>query len=274
MPESPNFHYLTPLLFPLLPTCGGQLRVGLDLQKVLNIRGAPGFDGNLRVSYDVYLEGRLAAHEKVDARVVAGTVETAYLWRDYRADRIGYVEVAITSDSPVFRRLDLPVGYAVLGVPGFGSLTVIPDAKFARPIIIEQMQATKAFCLVHSASHWDSADDCGNSLLFVNPYEQDIVTTVQADGGRKARQRVRAKEAVFMPVSQILADGEWSCIMVTANNRIPAWDVRHRVSDVRCVNRIDHLDVFRGSRTHADLGLPQIGKLYARRAMRRVGKVF
>jgi hypothetical protein len=274
MQDSPNFHYLTPLLFPLFPTCGGQLRVGLDLQKVLNIRAVPGFDGSLRVSYGVYLDGRLTAQEAVETRVAVGTVETAYLWRDYPAERMGYVEVAITADSPVFRRIDLPVGYAVLGVPGFGSLTVIPDAKFARPIIVEQMQATKAFCLVHSASHWDSAADSGNSLLFVNPYEQDIVATVQASGDRKARQRVRAKEAVFVPVNRILADGEWSCTMVTANNRIPAWDVRHRASDARYVNRIDHLDVFRGNRTHADLGLPQVAKLYARRAMRRVGKVF
>lgn len=273
MQDNPNFHYLTPLLFPLFPTCGGQLRIGLDLQKILNIRGSSAFDGIMRVSYSVFLDGRLAAKEQIETQVVAGKTELTYIWRDYPAERMGYVEVAITADSPVFRRIDLPVGYAVLSVPNFGSLTVIPDAKFARPIIIEQMQATKTFCLVHSASHWDGTADIGNSLLFVNPYEQDIVATVQADESRKIRQRVRAKESVFVPVNRILANGEWSCLMVTGNNRIPVWDVRHRASDVCCVNRIDHLDVFRGNRTYANLSLLQVAKLRVRRAIRFLGKV-
>jgi hypothetical protein len=82
-----------------------------------------------------------------------------------------------------------------------------------------------------------------------------------------------AKQALFLPVNQIVVEGEYSCLMVTGNNRVPVWDVRHRASDPRCINRIDHLDVFRGNRVEADLSLAQIAKLKARRLMRFIGKV-
>lgn len=271
MGNTANFHYLTPLLFPLMPTHGGNLVIGLDLKKILDIRAIRAFTGTLTLDCAMIRDGVVASREALKFEARDGNIDDAYFWRRYPADGLGYVEISITADQRIFTRIDIPVGYGLLTIPDYGTVTVIPDAKFARPIIIEQMQATKTFCLVHSAGHWDSGEGHGNSFLFVNPYEQDIVITLQAGPDRKLRQKVPVRQAISISIDSLLKDGEWRCVMITGNNRIPVWDVRHQSGDSKTVNSIDHLDVFRGGRTHAPMKPVQYIKTTIRRFLRRRG---
>ena len=231
------------------------------------------FDGDLSLEIAVYRDGKCTQTETKTVMVGEGKADITIDWSRFQLDAIGYVEMSLSTAEPVFRRIDLPVGYGLVTIPDYGTLTVIPDAKFARPIIIEQMQAVSSFCLARSGCRWDRSSNAGNSIFLPNPYEKDIVASIHTSPTKRIRQKVPAKHAAMVSLEPILEDGEWTCVMVTGNNRIPAWDIRHAADDPARINSVDHLDVFRGSSTHRQVGLVDFAKHGTRRLLRRLGHV-
>jgi len=273
MAEPQLFPYLTPLIYPLFPVSDGELTVGLNLQKILDDRTLDPFDGVLMLDIGVYRNGQRMQSDTKPVRVKEGKADTAIDWTSYPLGTIGYVEMSLSAEQAVFRRIDLPVGYGLLSIPGYGTLTVIPDAKFARPIIIEQMQTVSSFCLARSGCRWHGASNAGNSIFLPNPYEKDIVASIHASPTKRIRHKVPAKHAAMVSLEPILEDGDWACVMVTGNNRIPAWDIRHAADNPARINSVDHLDVFRGSSTHRHVGVVDYAKHRTRRVLRRLGHV-
>jgi hypothetical protein len=273
MAEPPLFPYLTPLIYPLFPVPDGELTVGLNLQTILDDRTLNPFDGVLAAEIGVYRDGQCTQTETKEIGVTNGRCDVAIDWSRYPLGGIGYVEIALSTPEPAFRRIDLPVGYGLMTIPGYGTLTVIPDAKFARPIIIDQMQTVKSFCLARSGCRWDRRSNAGNSIFLPNPYEKDILASIYASTTKSIRRKVPAKQAVMVSLEPILDDGVWTCVMVTGNNRIPAWDVRHAANDPGIINNVDHLDVFRGTPTHREVGAIDYAKHTIRRVLRTFGHV-
>lgn len=216
------FNYLTLLLFPLMPIPGSTLSARLNVQHALDRRAQPRFSGRAEVEIATYKSGNCVDMETVCVDVVEGVVETDIPWRDFSLDEPGYVEISLSCDQPVFRRIDLAAGYGVISIPDYGAITVIPDAKFARPINIEQIRATKTFCLVHPACYVDAKRGIGHSILLANPYGADILARVSASTGRTIKRKVGAGTAELVPLNEVLDDGRWGCVMVTGNNRLPA----------------------------------------------------
>ncbi len=274
MSEPLLFPYLTPLLFPLFPVSEGTITIGLNVQKILDSRTKEPFTGELLVETNVFRDGKHADGGKKAISVRGGQSDIDTDWSQYRLGATGFVEIALSAGEAIFRRIDLPVGYGIMRVPGYGTVTVIPDAKFARPIIIEQMQTVSRFCLTRSGCRWHNASGSGESIFLVNPYEKDIVATLFASASQKLRHKVPSKHAVMISLQPLLTDGQWSCVMLTGNNRIPAWDIRHAADNPAVINSVDHLDVFRGSPTHEQVGVVQYAKQQTRRAMRRFGHVY
>jgi len=270
--EQSLFNYLTPLLFPLMPIPGSTLSARLNVQHALNTRAQPKFSGQADIEIATYKNGECINREAMCTNVVNGVVEKDIPWREFSLDGYGYVEISLACDQPIFRRIDLAAGYGIISTADYGTVTVIPDAKFARPIIIEQIRATGTFCLVHPACFVDAAKGIGNSILLANPYGTDILAKVSASTGRTIKRKVGAWTAELVSLNDVLDDGCWGCVMVTGNNRLPAWDVRHRTGDPFRVNSIDHLDVFRGSSTHQHVGARQFLRGTARRMLREWGR--
>lgn len=272
---SPLFHYLTPLLLPLFSLEEAKLVLGLNLQRILIARAVESVTGVLHMRIDEYRNGAHVGEENLSFQITDGIPDTKIVWRNYemRGDEQGFLEITISSDDAIFRKIDLPVGYAAIRMQGYGALTVIPDAKFARPTIIKQIQETRTFCLVHTACRWDEDANYGTSVFFVNPYEKDIVATISTMD-KKKKVKVGPKEALRVPLADVLDGKKTGTIMITGNNRIPAWIVNHSLGDVLRINNVDHLDLFRGDKTHTHLPLFAFVKSHVRRNLRRLGQVY
>ena len=61
------------------------------------------------------------------------------------------------------------------------------------------------------------------------------------------RRRVARQSAVLVPLNEILEDGQWDTVMITANNRVSVFDVRHAYDDPNRLINLDHLDIMNGS---------------------------
>lgn len=267
------FHYLSPLIFPVFPERAGRLELDYNLQHVLKARGAVSFDGELTVRLEFFADGKAGRSETVVYTVRGGVVRAPRLARDFVAEgqTPGYLEMHIEADQPVFSKLLSPPGYAILARAGFGAVIVTSDQKYANPRVIEEIRSTGQFCMVHTAALVDRAARIDNALLLINPYEQDLTATVHAGPEASLRPKVPRKCAILVPLADLLPDGEWSTYMVTANNRVLTYDVRHKPGDPLAINSMDHLDVFSGMPTHRDASPVEIVRSALRRALRETG---
>lgn len=265
------FHYLSPLMFPVLPREAGTLMLEYDMQHVLDVRGTEAFDGTLNLRIALFADGSLREEEVLSLKVAAGKVAEPLLAREFSLDRLGYLELHIEADRPVFRKILAPPGYALLCRDGFGEVVVTSDQKYANPRVIDEIASTGTFCMLHTAGRVDSQAGEGNALLLINPYEQDLVARVVGATGRSIKRRVRTRSAELVPLDAVLDDGGWSSYMVGANNRVLTYDVRHRYGRPFEINSMDHLDVFSGMPTHRHDTLVEVLRAAARRSLRETG---
>jgi hypothetical protein len=257
----------------VFPKRAGRLELDYNLQHVLKARGAVPFDGELTVRLELFADGKAAGSEIVAYAVRGGEVEAPRCAREFVAEGEvpGYLEMHIEADQAVFGKLLSPPGYAILARDGFGAVIVTSDQKYANPRVIEEIRSTGRFCMVHTAALVDRAAGIDNSLLLINPYEQDLTATIRAGAEASLRRKVPRKCATLVSLTDLLPDGEWSTYMVTANNRVLTYDIRHKLDDPLAINSMDHLDVFSGMPTHRDAGPVDIARSALRRALRESG---
>jgi hypothetical protein len=265
------YHYLCPNLYPLYPQQAGTFTLTLDLDQALSQTTYEPFDGTLDVKISQYAEGETIAIEKRQIEIVRGKAISRNLHYSTVGCTVGYIEVEIECAKAVFSRILYDAGYALYTRPGFGTVTVIPDVKFASPRIIQQFKAVSMFCMQHQACYVNRSRDIGNSMFVINPYAGPILARLTRPDGKKIAKRITSKSAAVVSLEPLLNDGEWTTVMITANNRFPVYDVRHPFSAPDTLNSIDHLDPFSGFPTHKPATIPQFIRSRTRRILRETG---
>ena len=267
------FGYLSPLIFPLFGEKDSKIGVCLDITKILQSRAIPEPSGTLCVECQSVISGKKGRKKVlkfvIEDLLAKETPRTIFLSEN--AEAPGYMEVTFTSDKPVFRRLDLAVGYSLYSRGLNDAFTVIPDTKFARPILIDQFRDAGRFSLVHSATYVSKGQRSSNSLFFVNPYERAILVKLTASNGKKQSVKINVKEAKMVSLDGLIDPNMPNCLQLTANNRIPAWDIKHASGPLRLINSVDHLDVFRGTTSKQPTTLKRFAKDWVRDKLQRSG---
>ncbi len=266
----PLHRYITPLIYPIFPERTGALVVGLDLQTVFDRSTPPKLDFECTIAVEHYASGELISDDVSELAVRKGVLSEPFFTRRFVGTDYGYVQISIRADRPVFSSLNLSVGYGLLMRPGFGTLNVLHDEKFASPGVIQQIREIGRFCLLHPACLWDPKRNAGNSFFFVNPYRKALTARLVSDVGRAAKQRVPALSAVNFPLEGLLEPGRHGTVMLTGTNRFPVWDLRHAIDDPTRIANIDHLEIFRGAFTHESMGIKRFVRGSLRRLLREM----
>jgi hypothetical protein len=271
MSLQPLRNYISPLIVPVPPRDCGTLVLGLDIQGILDHSAIARAEATLTLNIALVVAGADVMRNERTIRVRHGKADLPMFSEEFASDALGYLEIAISSSEPLFTRLHVEPGYAIIHARENEWLTIIYDAKYARPLIIESVKTTAKFCAVHAAAHVDRAKGRGNSYLIVNPYGRDIVAQIVSASRKTIKQKVPSRHAVLVSLEPVIGQTGWECIMVTGNNRFPIWDVRHAYDDPWRIFSIDHLDMFRGGATHHGLGPVQYVRNTARTALRELG---
>ena len=266
------FHYVTPYIFPLFPRDVARLTVGLDIQSVIDKRVPDRGSFTLDIDSKVWVAGKEISNAAETVFVQNGVATPEVLSLQFEAEDLGYVEIMINcADRPVFRRVQIDPGYGFFSFTSGAWMTVIPDMKYARPLIIESVKATGKFCAVHTSAHVDPKSGVGNSYFLVNPYEKDILTRFSSSAGKKMKHKVAPHSVEIASLEPLMGDSCWETVMLTGNNRLPLWDIRHAYNDVFSLFNIDHTDMWRGGATHRSTTMTGFARNAIRRVLRETG---
>ena len=264
------FPYLSPKIMPIFPAEIGTLDCVIDFNHILRTRAYRRVSGSAVVEVAVCVGGRVLETERFEAEVKDGRALMEPVIRHYAVSDYGYVEFSFQMSEPVFLKILPEPGYAVLKTPA-GSITINPDMKYANLRTIEQIMHYGKFSMIHSGVHVDPDSDSGNSLLLINPYDQPLLARLVSDTGDTLSHRMRARTAALVDLEPLVTLGRPNTIIVTANNRVITYDVKHARSNPARINSVDHLDPFSGYRTHEPRGLPGTLKYWTREAARGLG---
>jgi hypothetical protein len=266
-----SFYYLSPLVVPTFAGEGKQTEFAMQTANVLS-EVAPGVaDLDMKVRIETFSEGKRISEDVVDIAVRDGIPDVPGIVRSFSTPDPGYALVSITADRPCFRRLHTEHVYSFVRRSDGGWLILNASQKFADPLIIDVMRRVGKFCLVHPAHLVDAARDIGNSTLIVNPFDGPIVATLQRGDGKRMRRRILPQRSELVRLDGFVRDGEPTCVVYTGSNRYPAWDVRHSLSDPTRINRIDHLEFYRGNPTVRRLGMRRYAVAKVKRLLRDLG---
>ncbi|WP_341702915.1 hypothetical protein [Ferrovibrio sp.] len=268
------FQYLSPFIYPLFPREAGRLMLSCSIKNALQFRSRPDFTGQISVCFRKYVNGGEAGEERVDVAVDRHVPEINEFSKTFSADGYGYVEVEMTADRPLFDKTVVVQGYGLFLRPGCGALTFGSDLKFARDPIIKEIAVFGGFSLLHQAVLVDAGKGIGNSFFLVNPYRQPVVCTLESDLGRRLRVKVKPHEACVQPLDSLVDDGKPASVMLTANNKVTVFDMRHVHGKPAALTNLDHLDFMNGWLTHRRDGLQKTARYYVRRALRNLGISF
>ena len=266
------YPYLSPKIVPAFPAETGTLDCVIDFNHILRTRAYRRVSGSAMMEVAVYGDGRVLDTERFEAEVRDGRALLEPVIRHYAASGsgYGYAEFSFRMSEPVFLKILPEPGYAVLKTPA-GSITINADMKYANPRTIEQIMHYGKFSMIHSGVHVDPDSDSGNSLLLINPYDQPLLARLVSDTGETLSHRMKARTAGLVDLEPLVTPGRPGAIIVTANNRVITYDVKHARSNPARINSIDHLDPFSGYRTHEPQGLPGTLGYWAREAARGLG---
>ena len=268
-----KFEYISPWIYPIMPKESGKTVLSHDLQSVF-YDAAPNLDDvDCNVTFEVWYKGEVIDNEIIELKVRNKKVSPEIINREYSLDGYGFLNMSITACEPYFRKLELEKGYALLMRPKGSFTTVIPQAKYADLIIIQNMRRTGVFCLVHPAHYYDSLSDTGNSAFLVNPYEAPLVASILNQDGKKLKKRIMPGFAEMVSLEPLLNDKEPSCIMYSGSNRIPGWDVRHSILNPKDIKHFDHLEYFRPSKTYSTIEPVKYFKAATKRVLREFGYI-
>lgn len=265
------FHYLSPKIYPIFPDATGTLVFGVFPQHALDTRAETPLTGTMTVRCTAWCEGERIWEDEREIAVLDGVCERDTFWYRLAAPGPGFVEATVTCSEPVFFKVYREAGYALIVAPDGRRLTVNPDSKYANEFIVAQYRSWQRFCMLHTACLVDEARDLGNSMLLINPYDQSIVVRLAASTGRAGRCVVPSRHVRLFDLDALLQRGRVGTVMLTANNRIVAYDLRHPYGAPERPTNIDHLDVYSGIETHLPGGLGALAKDVLRRSVRRLG---
>lgn len=266
-----RFHYLSPIILPILPRAAGDTLFSLNMANALQDVAADSGDARLSFHIEQFERGKSASHEAFEIAVAKGIPAQAIVDRRFAADELSYVEISITAERPYFRKILLEHVYSIVERPDGGNFNLIGAFKFSDRVIINLMRRIGQFCLVHPAHFVAKARNIGNSVLIINPFDGPILARLATAKGRDLKRRIAPHQATMIPLQELIDDDCWTCVLYTGNNRYPAWDVRHVYDDPSRVNRIDHLEYYRGDQTVRRLTAGPFLRSKVRRVLRALG---
>jgi hypothetical protein len=266
-----RFHYLSPIILPVLPERAGALLFSLNLSGALDDVAAERAEANLTCRIQLFEAGTAVRDETLSIPVTPDGPATRSVDRRFSLASLGYAEISITADRPYFRKILTEHMYSIVERPDGGTYIINGAYKFSDPLIINLMRRVGRFCLVHPAHFVSRRRNIGNSTIVVNPFDGSIVARLRLPSGTEIRRRVPPHEATMIDLHELIADEQWSCVLYTGNNRYPAWDVRNRYDDPLCINRIDHLEYYRSDPTVRFLSTRDFLRSQAGRVARSLG---
>lgn len=266
------FQYISPMLFPIFPSADGKLVLEIDVQHMVDkCSGVPDADAILTLGFEIFADGRSIKRETTQLELRKGKLDTPRMVRQFAADALGYLELSVFFDRPLLRKVYVGDDYVLWVRPRQGAISFGGEAKFALDRVIEQIRTHGRFCLVHSGAYVDRSRDIGNSLMFINPYDQAATARIVTERGRRQSARIDPKSVRVVDLAPILDDGQWDTVMVTANNRLPVYDLRHPTDNPCGTYSLDHLDTFSGYPTHRAVSPVAFFRDVVRRGLRRYG---
>lgn len=266
------FQYFSPMLFPIFPGANGKLVLEIDAQHMIDkCIGAPEADAALTLAFEIFAEGKSAARTVMPLELRRGKLNVPRMVREFAADVVGYLELSVVIDRPLLRKVYVGDDYVLWVRPHQGAISFGGEAKYALDRVIEQIRTHGRFCLLHAGAYVDRPRSIGNSLMFLNPYEQAVTARMVSEGGRRQSARIEPKSVRIVDLAPLLTDGVWNTVMVTANNRVPVYDLRHPTGEPCRTYSLDHLDTFSGYPTHRAVPAKAFFRDLLRRQLRRLG---
>ena len=215
--------------------------------------------------------GKKISEEKVVINVRGKLPDVAQFERRYTGNSLGYVEITITADRPYFRKVLTEHAHTFIERPDGSVFNITTMMKFSDPAMIDLFRRIGQFCLVHSGQYVSKAKNIGNSTMIVNPFDGPIVARLTTGSGKELRRRIGPREIVMIGLEDLIKDDEWTCVLYTGSNRYPAWDVRHTYNDRNHINRMDHLEYYRGDLTVRPVTPSNYLRSRSRQALRFLG---
>lgn len=275
------FNYISPLLYPLFPASTGDLTVALDLVRICGRAISPPSKWYLTVVYSIFCDGKQIRSGERKIEVHGNEPrDSVLILTENGGDRLCYLEVNLTAELPLFGEIVVDPGYALLKRTDHGEIAVIATEKYANPRIIDQIKAHQRFCMSHQACFVDASRNIGNSIVLINPYRDQIVARFISGTGRKLSAKMAPQSIKLVDLAPILDQSKWETVMVTANNRVITYDMRHPADRQDYPNSLDHLDPYRGEPTFTSASVRkwaryQVGRIRGalrEQALRRFAK--
>lgn len=240
--------FIAPFVYPLYPQGCGKLRFVTDLGKFFQYKAAAGYTGALTIQKTVFSAGAVLREENQVVQVKDGVPEIRDLVSEYDGPEgeMGYVEFAISAESSIFDRPLFENGYGLIQVPGKGPVSVIESPKFADPRIIEQIREIGTYCISHTCIGIDPEHRREAFLLLINPYDRALVVRLANQGAENFTVRLPAHTAQNVSLRPLIGAHGWATVMLTAKQRVIAYEACTPYGRPHQPNSIDHLDPYRG----------------------------
>ncbi len=256
---------------PIFTKETGTTEFTLGINGVIQDTAVDKNDVELLVVLETFSNGKKTDEEKLAVSVRDGIPDLNYLTRSFGAEALSYVVISIFANRSYFRKLHTEHVYSFIRRPDDGTFIINASYKFSDPLIIDLMRRVGKFCLSHPAHYMSEKNDIGNSTLIINPFDGVIVATIKNGAGKVLKKKVGPRSANMVSLVDLLENDRPGCLLYTGNNRYPAWDVRHSLKTPGRINRIDHLEFFRGSPTTKRVKFFQLMRLQAKRIATAIG---
>ncbi|RCK33573.1 hypothetical protein [Thalassospira xiamenensis] len=218
-------------------------------------------------------EGQVAADEVIKVEVRDGVPDQSRIVGECVGFEKGmaYVEMHISTDSPVFDRPLFENNLAALVRDGYGAVMITDTPKFADTRIIEQIKEIGSYCMAHTGVSIDQEKGYGDFFLMINPYDQDLIVNLKSNHGLTHKVKVRSHDVKIFNLQPLLGNDRWAAVSLTAKQRVLLYDLKGQSNDPYLPASLDHLDPFRGEQSLKPSSFRNWGRYKIKAFTRKVG---
>ena len=253
------FYYCSPLIYPIMPRDAGRSLIKLDFAAII-LNHIPAQlknfkDVDIDVEVEVFSNGESKSIKKFQIVIKDDKINPRYFEEEFSLPEYGYVQISLFAQKPYFSKIETEKGYALLLKRDHVVSTILPQSKYAEPLIIGNMQSLGTFNLVNPGHYVDSDSNISNSALIINPYDGALVAEAVSSFNKKIKRKIPGKSAVMIDLSKIVPEKTPTCVLYSGSNRYTGWDIRHEYNDVNKIINIDQLEYFRAIPTQSEKGV-------------------
>ena len=244
------FYFRSPKIYPIFPKSWGETSFVMDYQNEVMMKALDSkFNGNVSFTITYFSSGSIIYHKEIDVKFKDGKTDKKKEVCNISLDSLGYMEIGVIAKEPIFYAPQCGSGYALYENNNGNYITLNNDTKFSHYRVIEQMKTWSKYSLVHTSIICSKQNDLGNSFLLINPYKKPILAKLSGDTSKQIRKKILPLDACMIDLSDLVEREGSSNVFLTANNRLVAYDVKHKKNDLSKIYNIDHLDVYSGEKT-------------------------